>query len=111
MKILIGENKRLIVTMDWNDRFDSQATVYAPMPKATIQLKDNLYAPEIEEKCREAIAGVLKEYELLIGELPLKEVFDEKRRQIAQSYDTEEAVADIVSAWDCATLSDEEWTA
>ncbi|MGT2964173.1 hypothetical protein [Streptococcus acidominimus] len=110
MKFYVTENKRLIVEMHSYDRFDTQATGFVPAPNAKILISEKNFLEELTVKVREAIASVLKEYQPTFAELPLKQVFDEKRKQIQQSYDTEEAVADIIRTWDCATLSGEEWT-
>ncbi|MTB64105.1 hypothetical protein GGG87_03695 [Streptococcus sp. zg-86] len=109
MKFYVTENKRLIVEMHSYDKFDTQATGFVPIPKTKILISEKRFLEELTVNIREAIASVLKEYQSGVAELPLKPVFDEKRKQIQHSYDTEEAVADIIRNWDCATLSEEDW--
>lgn len=109
MKFYLGDDKRLIVESSWADRFDHQATIYTVEPKTKIQLRSKRMEV-IEQEIRQAIASVIKKYQAEMAELPLKAIFDEKRRQIRESYDTEQAVADVLDANDCATLTDEEWT-
>ncbi|MBF0788209.1 hypothetical protein IR123_10010 [Streptococcus sp. 19428wC2_LYSM12] len=110
MKFYITDDKRIIVEMQSYDRFDTQATGFVPVPGVKIQMTEKEFAEELTVKIRKAIASVLKEYQPGVAELPLKSIFEEKCNQIRQSYDTEEAVADVIRTWDCATLTDEEWT-
>ncbi|HEL2343261.1 TPA: hypothetical protein U0J94_001551 [Streptococcus suis] len=98
MKFYLGDDKRLIVESSWHDRFDYKGEIYVNEPKTKIQLRSN-QTEAIEQEIRQAIAGVIKKYQAEMAELPLKDIFDEKRKQIRESYDTEQAVADVIERW------------
>ncbi|HEM4402300.1 TPA: hypothetical protein U1Y72_000595 [Streptococcus suis] len=98
MKIYIADDKRLIVEPSWFDRFDHKGEIYVNEPKAKIQLKAKV-AEEIEQDIRKTMAEVIKEYQAKMADLPLEDIFDEKRKQVRESYDTEQAVADVIERW------------
>lgn len=109
MRIFVNEHKKLFIRSDTTDLYSTLGdTLY--INGAYLQVKDSKYRKEIAEKVSEAVAGVLKEYEPLIAELDLKPIFDEKRRQLRESYDTDEALAKVMDVWDCAELTDRSWT-
>ncbi|HEL1619427.1 TPA: hypothetical protein ACGPBJ_001246 [Streptococcus suis] len=98
MKIYIADDKRLIVEPSWFDRFDHKGEIYVNEPKAKIQLKAKV-AEEIEQDIRKTMAEVIARFQTLFEQLPLDEIFDEKRKQIRESYDTEQAIADVIERW------------
>lgn len=98
MKFYIGDDKRLIVESSWRDRFDNKGEIYVNEPKAKIQLKAKV-TDEIEQDIRKSVAEVITRYQTLFEELPLEDIFDEKRKQIRESYDTEQAIADAIERW------------
>ena len=95
MKFYIADDKRLIVEPSWRDRFDHKGEIYVNEPKTKIQLKAKV-AEEIEQAIRKSVAEVITRYQTLFEELPLEDIFSEKHKQIRESYDTEQAVADVV---------------
>ena len=95
MKFYIGDDKRLIVESSWRDRFDNKGEIYVNEPKTKIQLKAKV-TEEIEQDIRKSVAEVITRYQTLFEELPLEDIFEEKRKQIRESYDTEQAIADVV---------------
>lgn len=95
MKFYIADDKRLIVELSWRDRFDHMGEIYVNEPKTKIQLKAKV-TEEIEQDIRKSVAEVITRYQTLFKELPLEDVFNEKRKQIRESYDTEQAIADVV---------------
>ncbi|HFI0454318.1 TPA: hypothetical protein ACGOZD_000224 [Streptococcus suis] len=98
MKIYIADDKRLIVEPSWFDRFDHKGEIYVNEPKAKIQLKAQV-AEEIEQDIRKAIADVIVRHQARFDEMPFEDIFDEKRKQIRESYDTEQAIADVIERW------------
>ena len=98
MKFYIADDKRLIVEPSWRDRFDNKGEIYVNKPKAKIQLKAKV-TEEIEQDIRKSVAEVITRYQTVIEELPLDDIFNEKRKQIRESYDTEQAIADVVERW------------
>ena len=98
MKFYIADDKRLIVESSWRDRFDCKGEIYVNEPKTKIQLKAKV-TDEIEQDIRKSVAEVITRYQTLFEELPLEDVFNEKRKQIRESYDTEQAIADAVERW------------
>lgn len=109
MRILLGDNKKLIVACDYHDVFDGSGSVFATIPTINIAIKNSMYKDDLERKIRQAIAEVIKQEEPLLAELDMKPVFDEKRRQRKLEYDTEDAITEIIETWDCATLTDRSW--
>lgn len=98
MKFYIADDKRLIIEPSWRDRFDHKGKIYVNEPKAKIQLKAKV-TDEIEQDIRKSVAEVITRYQTLFEELPLEDIFEEKRKQIRESYDTEQAVSDVVERW------------
>lgn len=98
MKFYIADDKRLIVESSWRDRFDHKGEIYVNEPKTKIQLKAKV-TEEIEQDIRKSVAEVITRYQTLFEELPLEDIFDEKRKQIRESYDTEQAIADAIERW------------
>ena len=98
MKFYIADDKRLIVEPSWRDRFDNKGDIYVNEPKTKIQLKAKV-TEEIEQDIRKSVAEVIVRYQTLFEELPLENIFDEKHKQIRESYDTEQAIADVVERW------------
>ncbi|HEM6189579.1 TPA: hypothetical protein U2C48_000191 [Streptococcus suis] len=98
MKFYLGDDKRLIVEPSWFDRFDYKGEIYVNEPKTKIQLKAKV-AEEIEQDIRKSMAEVIARFQTLFEQLPLDEIFDEKRKQIRESYDTEQAIADVIERW------------
>ena len=95
MKIYIADDKRLIIEPSWRDRFDHRAEAYVNEPKTKIQLKAKV-TEEIEQDIRKSVAEVIARYQKSFEELPLEDIFSEKHKQIRESYDTEQAIADVV---------------
>lgn len=95
MKFYIADDKRLIIEPSWRDRFDHKAEAYVSEPKTKIQLKAKV-AEEIEQDIRKSVAEVITRYQTLFEKLPLEDIFEEKRKQIRESYDTEQAIADVI---------------
>lgn len=108
MRFFISENKTLYFRPDYEIYNSTGEVPY--ILGAHLQLKGTAFQKEIECKINKAIASVLKEYEPQFAELDLKPIFDEKRRQLKESFDTDEALAKIVDIWDCAELTEREWT-
>lgn len=98
MKFYIADDKRLIVESSWRDRFDHKGEIYVNEPKTKIQLKAKV-TEEIEQDIRKSVAEVITRYQTVIEELSLDDIFEEKRKQIRESYDTEQAIADVVERW------------
>lgn len=98
MKFYIADDKRLIVEPSWRDRFDHKGEIYVNEPKTKIQLKAKV-TEEIEQDIRKSVAEVITQYQTVFEELPLEDIFSEKRKQIRESYDTEQAIADVVERW------------
>lgn len=98
MKFYIADDKRLIVELSWRDRFDHKGEIYVNEPKTKIQLKTKV-TEEIEQAIRKSVAEVITRYQTLFEELPLEGIFSEKHKQIRESYDTEQAIADVVEGW------------
>ncbi|HHT7795517.1 TPA: hypothetical protein ACT2H1_001081 [Streptococcus suis] len=95
MKFYLGDDKRLIVEPSWFDCFDHTGKEYVNLPKAKIQLKSKV-TNVIESEIRLAIAEVIKEYQAEMADLPLEDIFNEKRKQVRESYDTEQAITDVI---------------
>lgn len=98
MKFYIADDKRLIVESSWGDRFDNKGGIYVNEPKTKIQLKAKV-TEEIEQDIRKSVAEVITRYQTIFEELPLEDIFSEKHKQIRESYDTEQAIADVVERW------------
>ncbi|HFI0326249.1 TPA: hypothetical protein ACGO3U_001068 [Streptococcus suis] len=98
MKFYIADDKRLIVEPSWRDRFDHKGEIYVNEPKTKIQLKAEV-TEEIEQDIRKAIADVIARHQARFNEIPFEDIFDEKRKQIRESYDTEQAIADVIERW------------
>lgn len=98
MKFYIADDKRLIVESSWRDRFDHNGDAYVSEPKTKIQLKTKV-VEEIEQDIRKSVADVIARYQKHFEGLPLEDIFSEKRKQIRESYDTEQAIADAVESW------------
>ena len=98
MKFYIADDKRLIVEPSWRDRLDCKGEIYVSEPKAKIQLKAKV-TEEIEQDIRKSVAEVITRYQKIFEELPLESVFSEKRKPIRESYDTEQAIADVIERW------------
>ena len=98
MKFYIADDKRLIVESSWRDRFDHNGGIYVSEPKAKIQLKAKV-TEEIEQDIRKSVAEVITRYQTIFEELPLEDIFSEKHKQIRESYDTEQAVSDVMERW------------
>lgn len=98
MKFYIADDKRLIVELSWRDRFDRKGDIYVSEPKTKIQLRAKV-TEEIEQDIRKSVAEVIARYQTLFEELPLEDIFSEKHKQIRESYDTEQAIADVVERW------------
>ncbi len=98
MKFYIADDKRLIVEPSWRDRFDHKGEIYVNEPKTKIQLKAKV-TEEIEQDIRKSVAEVITQYQTVFEEFPLEDIFSEKRKQIRESYDTEQAIADVVERW------------
>ena len=97
MKFYISDDKRLIVESSWRDRFDNNGEIYVSEPKTKIQLKTKV-VEEIEQDIRKSVAEVITRYQTVFEGLPLEDIFNEKRKQIRESYDTEQAIADAVES-------------
>ncbi len=98
MKFYIGDDKRLIVKTSWNDRFDQNGGVFVFEPKSKIQLISEV-AVEIEQDIRKAVADVISRHQAKFDKIPLEDIFEEKRKQVRESYDTEQAIADAIERW------------
>ncbi|HFU3729596.1 TPA: hypothetical protein ACGO7Y_001299 [Streptococcus suis] len=98
MKFYLGDDKRLIVEPSWFDRFDHKGEIYVNEPKAKIQLKAKV-TEEIERDIRKAIADVIVRHQTRFDEMPFEDIFNEKRKQIRESYETEQAIADVIERW------------
>lgn len=98
MKFYIADDKRLIVEPSWSDRFDCKSEIYVNEPKVKIQLKEKIIE-EIEQDIRKSVAEVITRYQTIFEEFPFEYIFEEKRKQIRESYDTEQAVSDVVERW------------
>lgn len=98
MKFYIADDKRLIVETSWNDRFDNKGGVFVYEPKSKIQLISEVTA-EIEQDIRKAVADVISRHQAKFDKIPLEDIFEEKRKQIRESYDTEQAIADAIERW------------
>ena len=88
MRFYINKRKELILKMDFEK--------FGGIANETIQIKNCEFTAEIEKEVNEAMQEIINRWQPFIENVPVDELFAEKRKQIRAFSDYETTLTDLV---------------
>ena len=89
MKIYVNKHKELILASEKYEKFGG-------IPNETMQIKSGEFTKEIEKEVNEAMQEIIERWQPFIDNIPVDELFAEKREQIRKFNDYETTLTDLV---------------
>ncbi|WP_242258134.1 hypothetical protein [Streptococcus thoraltensis] len=89
MRVYINKRNKLTIAPDIYEKWGATAT-------DTIQIKDSSFIEDIKRDIDQHIENVIGRYEAKIEDVDLTPFFEEKQRQIKQSFDFSTALTEVI---------------
>ena len=89
MRVYVNKRKKLILAPEVFEK-------YGGVSNETIQIKNGEFTKEIEKEVKEAMQEIIERWQPFIENVPVDELFAEKRKQIRKFNDYETTLTDLV---------------